>query len=73
MGTKSFPRRDEPRISAPGFADALLAKVRQRVLAALLGNPRRTLYANDVIALARPGYDAVQRSFGGSTSCATTL
>jgi predicted nucleotidyltransferase len=42
-------------------ADALFAKVRQRVLGVLFGNPGRSFYANEVIALARSGTGAVQR------------
>jgi predicted nucleotidyltransferase len=44
-----------------GLADALFAKVRQRVLGVLFGNPRRSFYANEVIGLARSGTGAVQR------------
>lgn len=44
-----------------GLADALFSKVQQRVLAVLFGNPRRSFYANEVIALARSGTGAVQR------------
>jgi predicted nucleotidyltransferase len=44
-----------------GVADALFAKVQQRVLAVLFGNPRRSFYANEVIGLARFGTGAVQR------------
>jgi len=42
-------------------ADALLPKVRQRVLAVLFGNPDRSYYANELIALAQSGTGAVQR------------
>jgi len=45
----------------PGVADALFAKVQQRVLGVLFGNPRRSFYANEVIALAHSGTGAVQR------------
>lgn len=44
-----------------GLADALFAKVQQRVLAVLFGNPWRSFYANQVIALAHSGTGAVQR------------
>ncbi len=44
-----------------GVADALFNKVQQRVLAVLFGNPGRTYYANEVIALAGSGTGAVQR------------
>jgi predicted nucleotidyltransferase len=43
------------------LADALFAKVQQRVLGVLFGNPRRSFYANELIALARSGTGAVQR------------
>ncbi|MDP2257262.1 MAG: transcriptional regulator [Polaromonas sp.] len=43
------------------LADALFPKVRQRVLAVLYGNPDRSFYANEVIALAQSGTGAVQR------------
>jgi predicted nucleotidyltransferase len=42
-------------------ADALFAKVQQRVLGVLFGNPGRSFYANEVIGLARSGTGAVQR------------
>jgi predicted nucleotidyltransferase len=48
-------------VRQPGLADALFAKVQQRVLGVLFGNPRRSFYANEVIALARSGTGAVQR------------
>ncbi len=44
-----------------GVASALFSKVRQRVLAVLFGNPGRSFYANEVIALAQSGTGAVQR------------
>ncbi|MEO6016757.1 MAG: transcriptional regulator [Polaromonas sp.] len=43
------------------IADALFPKVRQRVLSVLFGNPGRSFYANEVIALAQSGTGAVQR------------
>lgn len=46
---------------AVGIADALFSKVRQRVLGVLFGNPGRSFYANEVIALAGSGTGAVQR------------
>lgn len=42
-------------------ADALFTKSRQRVLALIFGNPGRTFYANELIALAGSGSGAVQR------------
>ena len=47
--------------SNSGMADALFPKGRQRVLAVLFGNPGRSFYANEVIALAQSGTGAVQR------------
>ena len=47
--------------NATSLADALFPKGRQRVLAVLFGNPGRSLYANEVIALAQSGTGAVQR------------
>jgi len=44
-----------------GLADALFTKVQQRVLALLFGNPGRSFYANELIALAGSGTGAVQR------------
>lgn len=50
-------------INATGtsIADALFPKVRQRVLAVLLGSPDRSFYTNEVIGLAQSGAGAVQR------------
>lgn len=47
--------------TSPNLADALFPKGRQRVLAVLFGNPGRSFYANEVIALAQSGTGAVQR------------
>ena len=47
--------------NATSLADALFPKGRQRVLAVLFGNPGRSFYANEVIALAQSGTGAVQR------------
>ena len=44
-----------------GLANALFPKGRQRVLAVLFGNPGRSFYANEVIALAQSGTGSVQR------------
>ncbi len=48
-------------ILQPTMADALFPKVRQRVLGVLFGNPGRSFYGNEVIALAQSGTGAVQR------------
>jgi len=47
--------------TSTSLADALFPKGRQRVLAVLFGNPGRSFYANEVIALAQSGTGAVQR------------
>jgi predicted nucleotidyltransferase len=49
------------RSASRGLADALFAKVQQRVLGVLFGNPGRSFYANELIALAHSGTGAVQR------------
>ena len=43
------------------IADALFTKVQQRVLGVLFGNPGRSFYANELIALAGCGTGAVHR------------
>jgi predicted nucleotidyltransferase len=47
--------------NALSVADALFTKSQQRVLALIFGNPGRTFYANELIALAGSGSGAVQR------------
>jgi predicted nucleotidyltransferase len=47
--------------ATPSLADALFPRVRQRVLAILFGNPGRSFFANEIIALAQSGSGAVQR------------
>lgn len=46
---------------AGDLADSLFTKVQQRVLGLLFGNPERSFYANEIIALAQSGTGAVQR------------
>lgn len=43
------------------YSDALFSKTQQRVLAVLFGQPDRSFYANEIIALAGSGSGAVQR------------
>ena len=45
----------------------MFSKVRQRVLAVLFGNPHRSFYANEVIALVQSGTGAVQRELAALT------
>jgi len=59
MGIKRKPLK-EP-VQPAGVADALFAKAQQRVLGVLFGNPGRSFFANEVIALAGTGTGAVQR------------
>lgn len=49
------------------IADALLPQTRQRVLAALFGQPGRSFYASELIALTRAGSGAVQRELADLT------
>ncbi|MDB5857711.1 MAG: hypothetical protein JWQ76_1400 [Ramlibacter sp.] len=62
MGIKTIPA------SRPSLADALFPRVRQRVLALLYGNPSRSFFANEVIALAQSGTGAVQRELADLTA-----
>lgn len=55
MGKKAS--RDRPR----GLADALFSATQQRVLGLLFGQPDRSYYASELIALAGSGSGAVQR------------
>lgn len=66
MGTNA--RKLKSKSNKPGkialeqsLADALFPKARQRVLAVLLGQPDRSFYTTEVIALAQSGSGAVQR------------
>ena len=60
MGTRKG-RGEVPDALVSGLADALFSKVKQRVLGVLYGNPGRSFYANEIIALADSGTGAVQR------------
>lgn len=58
------PKRKAAAKDAPrriSLADALFSGTQQRVLSLLLGQPDRSFYANEVIALTRGGSGAVQR------------
>lgn len=48
-------------IAAARPIDALFSKSRQRVLTVLFGNPGRSFYANEIIALAQVGTGSTQR------------
>lgn len=59
MGTKPIPStKAAPSI---GLADALFSNTQQRVLGLLFGQPERSFYATELIALAGVGSGAVQR------------
>ena len=60
MGTKQFP-------ASTTMADALFPRVRQRVLAILYGNPERSFFAGELMALAQSGRGAVQRELADLT------
>ncbi len=65
MGTNirklSKLKKSDKAATVASLADALFPKVRQRVLAVLLGQPGRSFYTTEVIALAKSGSGAVQR------------
>jgi predicted nucleotidyltransferase len=60
MGIQRIDLRST-RLRPAGLANALFSKVQQRVLGVLFGNPGRSFYANEIIALAASGTGAVQR------------
>lgn len=60
MGKKKTTRR-ATKERPFSVADALFSKVQQRVLGILFGNPDRSFFASEVIALAGTGTGAVQR------------
>lgn len=60
MGTKRIAAKRSPYQSS-AIADSLFTKGQQRVLGVLFGNPRRSFFANEIIALAGSGTGAVQR------------
>lgn len=52
---------DAARNAPTGLAGALFGKAQGRVLGILFSDPRRSFYANEIIALAQTGTGAVQR------------
>jgi hypothetical protein len=70
---KRRTRKGRGQPSRPGVADALFAKVQQRVLGVLFGNPGRSFYANEVIGLARSGTGAVQRELARLEAAASDV
>ncbi len=61
MGMPAKAPAQKDSTPAVDLADALFTKVQQRVLGLLFGNPERSFYANEIIALAQSGTGAVQR------------
>src|SRR5689334_22338152 len=60
-------KRVLPGRPVTGLADALFSRTQQRVLALLFGQPDRSFYASEVIALAGGGSGAVQRELARLT------
>ena len=61
MGTLPARRRKAAPSRPTRIADALFTRGQQRVLGVLFGNPERSLYTGEIIALAGGGTGAVQR------------
>lgn len=59
--TASTPKAAALQPARLSLADALFSGTQQRVLGLLFGQPERSFYANELIALARSGSGAVQR------------
>lgn len=51
-----------------GIANVLFPRVRQRVLGLLYGNPERSFFGNEIVALAQSGTGAVQRELAALAS-----
>lgn len=51
------------------IADALFPRVRQRLLAALYGQPQRSFYTNELVRLAESGIGGVQRELASLAAC----
>ena len=54
-------RESKAALGRGGLSDALFSTTQQRVLGLLFGQPQRSFYANEIIALSRSGSGAVQR------------
>jgi len=59
MGMKTTPQSTAIRTTS--LADALFSRTQQRVLGLLFGQPARSFFATEIIALAASGSGAVQR------------
>lgn len=61
MGMKAPSPRKLPRVGGRGLADALFSTTQQRVLGLLFGQPNRSFYATELMALTGSGSGAAQR------------
>ena len=61
-----------PQPALSGIADALFSTTRQRVLAYIFGQPDRSFYASELIALTGSGSGAVQRELARLTQSGLT-
>lgn len=61
MGMKPSSSRKRPRLGGRGLADALFSTTQQRVLGLLFGQPDRSFYATELMALTGSGSGAAQR------------
>ena len=61
-----------PQTTLSGIADALFSTTRQRVLAYLFGQPDRSFYASELIALTGSGSGAIQRELARLTQSGLT-
>ena len=61
MGIKPIPQRAHAATKPTSLADALFSGTQQRVLGLLFGQPGRSFFATELIALAGSGSGAVQR------------
>lgn len=61
-----------PGPALSGIADALFSTTRQRVLAYIFGQPDRSFYASELIALTGSGSGAVQRELARLTQSGLT-
>jgi predicted nucleotidyltransferase len=55
------------------IADALFPQVRQRLFAALFGQPQRSFYTNELVRLAGSGSGVVQRELASLAECGLLL
>jgi predicted nucleotidyltransferase len=51
------------------IADGLFPRVRQRLLAALYGQPQRSFYTNELMRIANSGIGGVQRELASLSAC----